>query len=153
MPHPLTTPLPHLRKKIEVITTIYSYPGVYSVNCSHFTFGNPKRYFSTILFIRTSDYSRYLRTVTVIVNFPITPEKCHRTTMCHLDPPSRLATTHGPKIGGPYPLGEGELGPHLTQYGQGRGLPACQVSSWSVQPFGHSAPTLQTDRTDRQTTV
>jgi len=37
------------------------------------------------------------------------------------------------KIGAPR---EGELGPHLTQCGQGRGLPACQVSSWSVQPFG-----------------
>jgi len=49
------------------------------------------------------------------------------------------------------PLGEGELGPHLTQCAQGRGLPACQVSSWSVQPFGHNTPTLQTDRTDRQT--
>jgi len=48
------------------------------------------------------------------------------------------------------PLGEGELGHHLTQCGQGRGLPACQVSSWSVQPFGHSARTSQTDRTDRQ---
>jgi len=38
--------------------------------------------------------------------------------------------------------------------GQGRGLPgsACQVSSWSVQPIGHSARTSQTDRpTDRQT--
>jgi len=31
------------------------------------------------------------------------------------------------------------------------GLPACQVSSWSVQPFGHNTPTSQTDRqTDRQ---
>jgi len=27
------------------------------------------------------------------------------------------------------PLGEEKLGPHLTQCGQGRGLPACQVSS------------------------
>ena len=53
-------------------------------------------------------------------------------------------------VSAPLPLG-GELGSHLTQCGQGRGLPACQVSSWSVQPFGHSARTLQTDRqTDRQ---
>jgi len=44
------------------------------------------------------------------------------------------------------------LGSHLTQCGQGRGLPACQVSSWSAQRFGHSARTLQTDRTDRQWT-
>ena len=27
------------------------------------------------------------------------------------------------------PLGEEELGPHLTQYGQGRGIPARKVSS------------------------
>ena len=51
------------------------------------------------------------------------------------------------------PCRGGELGPHLTQCGHGRGLPklpACKVSSWSVQPFGHSTPTSQTDRTDRQ---
>jgi len=46
----------------------------------------------------------------------------------------------------------GELmGPHLTQCGQGRGLPACQVSSWSVQPLGQSARKLQTGQTHRQT--
>jgi len=56
----------------------------------------------------------------------------------------------GRKLGGGCaPLGEAELGSHQTQCGQGRGLPACQVSSWSVQPFGHSARTLQTDQTDR----
>jgi len=50
------------------------------------------------------------------------------------------------------PLGEGELGPHLTQCGQGRGLPACQVSSWSIQPFGHNTPTSQTGQSQiRQT--
>jgi len=31
----------------------------------------------------------------------------------------------------------------------GRGVPACQVSSWSIQPFGHNTPTSQTDRQDR----
>jgi len=55
----------------------------------------------------------------------------------------------GRKLWGCAPSEEGELGPHLTQCCQGRGVPACQVSSWSVQPFGHSARTLQTDRTDR----
>ena len=40
--------------------------------------------------------------------------------------------------------GWAKLGPHLTQYGWGRGLPACQVSSWSIQPFGHNTPTSQT---------
>jgi len=61
------------------------------------------------------------------------------------------AADMGGKLGGAVPLWGGELGPHLTQCGEGRGLPACQVSSWSAQPFGHSARTLQTDRqtTDR----
>jgi len=45
-------------------------------------------------------------------------------------------------------FGGGELGPHLTQCGQGQGLPACEVSSWSVKPFGHNTPTLQTGQTD-----
>jgi len=31
----------------------------------------------------------------------------------------------------------GELGPHLTQCGLGRGLSPYQVASWSIQPFGH----------------
>jgi len=53
----------------------------------------------------------------------------------------------GPKIGVCVPLGEGELGRHLTQCGQGRGLSACQVSSLSVQPFDHSARTSQTGQT------
>ena len=44
------------------------------------------------------------------------------------------------------PFPRGELDSYLTECGQGRGLPPCQVSSWSVQPFGHSAPTSQTDR-------
>jgi len=41
--------------------------------------------------------------------------------------PQRIWT--GPKIGGLCPVGEGELGRHRTQCRQGRGLPACQVSS------------------------
>jgi len=51
-------------------------------------------------------------------------------TMWHLDPSSRLATTDmGRKLGGLCPFGERELSPHVIQCGQGRGLPACQVSS------------------------
>jgi len=51
-------------------------------------------------------------------------------TKWHLNPSSHLATTGmGRKLGGCAPLGEGELGLHLTQCGQGRGLPACHVSS------------------------
>ena len=45
-------------------------------------------------------------------------------TKWHLDPSSRLTTTDmGRKLGVTEPpFGEGELGPHLTQYGRGRGL-------------------------------
>ena len=57
---------------------------------------------------------------------------------------------YGPKMGGCAPLGNGELGPNLTQCDQGQDLPARQISSWSIQPFGHNTPMLQTDRTDRQ---
>jgi len=53
-------------------------------------------------------------------------------TKWHLRPSSRLATTHiSRKMGGCAHLGEGELGPHLTQcrVGLDRGLPPCQVPS------------------------
>ena len=50
--------------------------------------------------------------------------------------------------GGCAPFGEGQVGPHLTQSGQGRVLPACEVSPSSIQPFGHNTPTLQTFRQD-----
>jgi len=49
-------------------------------------------------------------------------------------------------FGGCVALSIGELGPHLTQCGLGRGLPSYQVASWSIQPFDHTTPTLQ----DRQ---
>jgi len=55
---------------------------------------------------------------------------------------------HGPKIGELCPFGQAQLGPHLTQCGQGRGLPLCQVSAWSIQPFGRSTQTSQTGHTD-----
>jgi len=57
----------------------------------------------------------------------------------------------GRKRGAAVPL-SGELGPHLTHCGQGRGLPSCQVSSWSIQPFGHNTLSLeigQTGQTDK----
>jgi len=58
---------------------------------------------------------------------------------------------HGPKSGGLLcPFSWGELGSHLTQCHLGWGLPPCQVASWSIQPFCHNTPTLQTDRQDRQ---
>jgi len=51
------------------------------------------------------------------------------------------------------PFRWGQLRPHLTQCGRGRGLSACQASSWFIQLFGHNTPTLQTGQRDRQTTV
>jgi len=60
----------------------------------------------------------------------------------------------GRKLGAAVPpvfcRGWEELGPHLTQYGLGRGLPPYQMAPWSIQPFGHNTPTLQADRQDRQ---
>jgi len=52
------------------------------------------------------------------------------------------------------PFEEGKLGHHLTLCGLGRGLPARQVSSWSIQPFGRKYQRYRrTDRTERQSTV
>jgi len=62
----------------------------------------------------------------------------------------RARTKWAEKWGAAVPLSVGELRPHLTQCGQGRGLHACQVSSSSIPPFGHNTPTLQTDRQDKQ---
>ena len=59
----------------------------------------------------------------------------------------------GRKLGGCAPLGEGELGPHLTQCGQGRGL---LRANFRLDPSNRLATVherhRQTDRTDRQTT-
>ena len=53
---------------------------------------------------------------------------CYVITKWHLDPSSHLATTDmGRKFGGCAPLGDWELGPHLTQCGQERGPPVCHV--------------------------
>jgi len=49
----------------------------------------------------------------------------------------RLATIDMGRKLGAVPL-FGELGPHVTQCGVGRGLPPYQVVSWSIQPFGHN---------------
>ena len=55
-------------------------------------------------------------------------------------------------VGAVPPWGGGVGSPSNIMW-PGWGLPACQVSSWFVQPYGHSARTLQTDRqTDRQQT-
>jgi len=64
----------------------------------------------------------------------------------YLDLYSCLDTTDmGHKLEELFPLfGEGELGPHLMQYGRVHGLPPCQVSSSSIEPFSHNTPTLQT---------
>jgi len=60
-------------------------------------------------------------------------------TKWHLNPSSHLATTDmGRKLGAPPTFLLGELGPHLTQCGLGRGLPPYQVASLSIQPFSHN---------------
>jgi len=75
-------------------------------------------------------------------------------TKWHLNPSIHLATADMD-----WTLGElcsfwgGELGPHLTQCGLGQGLPLCQVSSWSIQLFGHNTPTSQTGQTDNGSTA
>jgi len=40
------------------------------IYCSHFTLGNSKSHFSTVLFIRTSDYLRYLRRKQTVTFLP-----------------------------------------------------------------------------------
>ena len=60
-------------------------------------------------------------------------------TQQHLGPSSRLVTTDiGRKLGGCAPLGEEELGPHLTQCRLSWGLPPYQVVSWCLQLFGYN---------------
>jgi len=49
--------------------------------CSHFALGNPKSFFSTVLFIRTSDYLRYLRRKQTVTALPTTADKCHGATL------------------------------------------------------------------------
>jgi len=82
--------------------------------------------------------------------------EAYRHTKWNLDLCSHLAAKDMGRKLGAVPLWSRELGPHLTQCGQGRGLPARRVSFWSVKPFGHNTPTSQTDRQTgqtRQTTV
>jgi len=56
----------------------------------------------------------------------------------HLSPSSRLATTDiGRKLGGCVPLGERELGPHLTM-SRSRGLPPARTK-WQLDPCSRSA--------------
>jgi len=56
----------------------------------------------------------------------------------------------GRKLGGvPHFSGGGGAGsPSNTMWPEPRPIPPCQVSSWSIQPFGHNTPTSQIDSTD-----
>ena len=45
------------------------------------------------------------------------------------------ASAAGRKVGAAVPLFMGEVGPHLTQWRLGQGVPPYQVVSWSIQPF------------------
>ena len=60
-----------------------------------------------------------------------------------------LATIDMGRKLGAVPLFEGELGPHLTQSGQGRGLPACQF--FHLDLSNCLATTQERHRQDRQT--
>ena len=44
------------------------------VNCRHFTLGNQKNHFSTVLFLHTSDFLCYLRRKQTVTSLPTTPE-------------------------------------------------------------------------------
>jgi len=70
----------------------------------------------------------------------------------HLDPFSHLDTIDmGQKVRGCCaPFLRRGASPHLTQCGQGQGLPPYQVSSWFILLFGHNTPTLQRGQTERQ---
>ena len=64
----------------------------------------------------------------------------------------RLATLEMRKKFGAVPLlGEGELGPHLTQCGRGRGIPLRLVSSWANDPSNRLATIYQRHRQAGQT--
>jgi len=39
---------------------------------------------------------------------------------------------------GAVPLLGKEMGSHVRQFSLGRGQPPCQVTTWSIQPFGHN---------------
>jgi len=55
---------------------------------------------------------------------------------------------YGPKIGGCAPLGEGELGPYLTQCGQGQGL--YLRAKFRLDPSNRLAKVHEHYRQDRQ---
>ena len=50
------------------------------VRCSHCTLGNPKKSFSTVLFIYTSDYLRYLTRKQSVIHLPTPPENVSTLT-------------------------------------------------------------------------
>jgi len=62
----------------------------------------------------------------------------------------RLATIDtGRKVGAgllcPFPWGESLVPSNTVAWAEA--YTSVQVASWSIQPFGHNTPTLQTDRT------
>ena len=53
------------------------------VRCSHFTLGNPKKSFSTVLFIHASDYFCYFRRKQTVIHLP-TPSENVTTRNCEM---------------------------------------------------------------------
>jgi len=75
-------------------------------------------------------------------------------TKWHLHPSSRLATKDmGQKLGELRPFWGAGAGYQSNTMWPGLRLPPCQVSSCSIQWFGHNTPTSQTERQTGQTTV
>jgi len=57
---------------------------------------------------------------------------------------------HGPKGGwAAVPFSVGKLGPHLTQFLPGPRPTSVPSGIWSIQPFGHNTPALQTGQRSR----
>ena len=55
------------------------------VRCSHCTLGNPKKSFSTVLFIHISDYLRYLTRKQSVIHLPTPPENAENVTTLTCD--------------------------------------------------------------------
>ena len=63
--------------------TNLAYLSISPVRCSHFTFGNPKKSFSIVLFIHTSHYLGYFRRKLTVIHLSTPPENV-TTLTCEL---------------------------------------------------------------------
>jgi len=70
-------------KSWENLTRSVKHLSTSSVRCSHFTLENPKKSFSTVLFIQNSDYLCYISRTQTVIHLPIPPENV-TTLTCEL---------------------------------------------------------------------